>query len=114
MAVAPAISDWLGRVVASDRHLAGLTILPEHGAAIVARELLGGRLAAIRRSPPPPGAMPLSAPVADTAGRARTDSPWLAAHGTHAWTARLLTILQPVWRMMTHHGIALRRMARTC
>ncbi len=53
VALAPAISDWLGRVVASDRHLAGLTILPEHGAAIVARKLLGGRLAAIRRSPPP-------------------------------------------------------------
>lgn len=107
VAVAPAISDWLGRVVASDRHLAGLTILPEHGAAIVARDLLGGRLAAIRRSPPPPGAMPLSAlSLTQPDGRALI-APWLATHGTQAWTARLLTILQPVWRLMTHHGIAL-------
>ena len=51
--------------------------------------------------------MPLSAlSLTQPDGRALI-APWLAAHGTQAWTARLLTILQPVWRLMTHHGIAL-------
>ncbi|WP_405406237.1 IucA/IucC family protein [Paracoccus sp. Ld10] len=107
VAVAPVLSDWLGRVVASDDDLAGLTILPEHGAAIVARDQLGGRLAVIRRSPPPPGAVPLSALSLTQPDGRPLIAPWLDAHGTRAWTARLLAILRPVWRLMTHHGIAL-------
>ncbi|WP_415639317.1 IucA/IucC family protein, partial [Paracoccus nototheniae] len=107
VAVAPAISDWLGRVVASDPALAGLAILPEHGAVIVARGALGGRLAAIRRNPPPVGAVPLSAlGLREPDGRPLI-ADWLARHGTRAWVGQLLAVLRPVWHLMTHHAIAL-------
>ncbi|WP_378944063.1 IucA/IucC family protein [Paracoccus sp. R86501] len=105
--VAPAISGWLMRVVESDPALAGLTILPEHGAAIVGRDLIGGRLAAIRRSPPPEDAIPLSMlSLRDPDGRA-VIAPWLERHGARAWVTQLLAVLRPVWHLMTHHGIAL-------
>ncbi|MFN3525662.1 MAG: IucA/IucC family protein, partial [Paracoccus sp. (in: a-proteobacteria)] len=107
VAVAPAISDWLTAVVASDPALAGLTILREHGAAIVGREALGGRLAVIRRQAPPDDAVSLSAlSLADPDGRPLI-APWLARHGTRQWVARLLAVLRPVWHLMAHHGIGL-------
>ncbi len=105
--VAPAISGWLMRVVDSDPALAGLTILPEHGAAIVGRDRIGGRLAVIRRSPPPDDAVPLSMlSLRDHDGRA-VIAPWLARHGVRPWVARFMAVLRPVWHLMTHHGIAL-------
>ncbi|WP_166461889.1 IucA/IucC family protein [Paracoccus alkanivorans] len=107
VAVAPAISDWLGRVVDSDPELAGLTILPEHSAVIVARDLLGGRLAAIRRSAPPGDAVPVSAlSLTEPDGRPLIAN-WLRRHGTEAWLSRFLHILRPVWLLMTRHGIGL-------
>ncbi|WP_411837103.1 IucA/IucC family protein [Paracoccus sp. ME4] len=107
VAVAPAISDWLAGVVAGDPALAGLRILREHGAVIVAEDLLAGRLAAIRRSPPPDAAVPLSAlSLSDPDGQALI-APWLARHGTRAWVTQFLAVLRPVWRLMTRHGIAL-------
>lgn len=105
--VAPAISGWLSAVVASDPALAGLRVLPEHGAAIVAPDLLGGRLAAIRRTAPPDDAVPLSAlSLCEPDGRPLIAA-WLAHHGTRAWLARFLAVLAPVWHLMAHHGIAL-------
>lgn len=105
--VAPAISAWLERVVAADPALRGLEILPEHGAAIVARDLLGGGLAAIRRTAPPDDAVPVSALSLTDGDGSLLIASWLARHGTRAWTARLLQVLRPIWHLMTHHGIAL-------
>ncbi|MBL8561906.1 MAG: AMP-binding protein [Gemmobacter sp.] len=110
VAVAPAISGWLGRVVAEDPAFARwpLTILPEHGAAILGRDWLGGRLAALRRSPPPEGAVPVNAlTLADPDGTPLI-APWLARHGVMRWVSRLLEVLVlPVWHLMGAHGIGL-------
>ncbi|SIS50239.1 IucA/IucC family protein [Paracoccus saliphilus] len=107
VAVAPAISDWLRRVVDNDPELAALTILPEHSAVIVARGLLGGQLAAIRRSAPPEDAVPVSAlSLTEPDGRPLI-ADWLRRHGTEAWLSQFLHILRPVWLLMTRHGIGL-------
>lgn len=105
--VAPAISDWLARLVASDPALAGLTILAEHGAAIVASDTIGGRLAVIRRSAPPGDALPLSALSLAEPHGGPLIAPWLDRYGARAWTARFLSVLRPVWHLMVHHGVAL-------
>ncbi|RJK97443.1 IucA/IucC family protein [Paracoccus aestuarii] len=107
VAVAPAVSDWLARVVAGDPRLAGLRILAEHGAVMVAPGRLGGRLAAIRRAAPPPGAVPLSALSLSGPDGRPLIADWLDRHGTGPWVARLVAVLAPVWHLMTHHGIAL-------
>nr|WP_111300921.1 IucA/IucC family protein [Paracoccus saliphilus] len=107
VAVAPAISDWLAQLVATDPGLTDLTVLREHGAVIVGRAGLGGRLAAIRRTAPPQDAVPVSALSLTEPDGAPLIAPWLARRGTRAWVARLLAVLRPVWRLMTHHGIAL-------
>lgn len=107
VAVAPAISDWLSQVVAADPALADLTVLREHGAVIVGRAELGGRLAAIRRTAPPHDAVPLSALTLTEPDGAPLIARWLARHGTRPWVAQLLEVLRPVWHLMTHHGIAL-------
>ncbi|RJE79741.1 IucA/IucC family protein [Paracoccus sp. JM45] len=107
VAVAPAISEWLMQVVASDPQLSGLTILPEHSAAIVGRDELGGQLAVIRRIAPPDDAVPLSMLSLTEPDGSPVIAPWLARHGTRAWVAQLLSVLRPVWHLMTHHGIAL-------
>lgn len=110
VAVAPAISGWLGRVVAEDPAFARwpLTILPEHGAAILGREWLGGRLAALRRSPPPEGAVPVNALTLAEPDGTPLIAPWLARHGVARWVSRLLEVLVlPVWHLMCAHGIGL-------
>lgn len=110
VAVAPAISGWLGRVVAEDPAFARwpLTILPEHGAAILGRERLGGRLAALRRSPPPEGAVPVNALTLAEPDGTPLIAPWLARHGVARWVSRLLEVLVlPVWHLMCAHGIGL-------
>ncbi|WP_282602073.1 IucA/IucC family protein [Paracoccus sp. PARArs4] len=107
VAVAPAISDWLAAVVASDPALADLSILREHGAVIMRPDALGGRLAAIRREAPPANAVPVSAlSLGDGAGGLLID-PWLRQHGTTPWIKQFLRLLRPVWHLMGHHGIGL-------
>lgn len=107
VAVAPVISDWLTRVVATDPAMVGLTILREHGAVIVGRAKLGGSLAAIRRTAPPQDAVPMSALTLAEPDGTPLIATWLARHGTRAWVAQLLAVLRPVWHLMTQHGIAL-------
>ncbi len=110
VAVAPAISGWLGRVVAEDPAFARwpLTILREHGAAILGRDRLGGRLAALRRSPPPEGAVPVNALTLAEPDGTPLIAPWLVRHGVGRWVSRLLEVLVlPVWHLMAAHGIGL-------
>ena len=110
VAVAPAISDWLRQVVAEDPAFARwpLTILPEHGAAILGRDRLGGQLAALRRSPPPEGAVPVNALTLREPDGRPLIAPWLTRHGVDRWVTRLLEVLLlPIWHLMVAHGIGL-------
>lgn len=107
VAVAPAISAWLGSVVRDDPQLEGLSILPEHGAAIVLRDRLQGQLAVIRRSPPPADAIPVSALSLIESDGSLLIAPWLRRHGTEAWLRAYLGCLRPIWHLMGHHGIAI-------
>ncbi|MDH2325543.1 IucA/IucC family protein [Cereibacter sp. SYSU M97828] len=103
--VAPAVSDWLAGVVASDAGIP-ITVLREHGAVIA--PALGGRLAAILREAPPEDAIPLNALSMTEADGTPLIAPWLARHGTERWLAQYLrVVVAPVWRLLTRHGIGI-------
>lgn len=110
VAVAPAISAWLGRIVDEDPAFQRwpLTILPEHGAAILGRDRLGGRLAALRRTPPPDAAIPINALTLCEPDGTPLIQPWLRRCGVEQWVARFLEVtVLPVWHLVCVHGIGL-------
>lgn len=118
VAVAPAISRWLGQVIASDglfqTHYP-LTILPEYAAIIAGRDTpLAGYLAAIwRQSPeglglPATQMMPLNALAMTEANGQPLIAPWIGKYGVGAWVNQLIrVVVLPVWHMMVAHGIGL-------
>ncbi|MCA2012373.1 AMP-binding protein [Cereibacter sphaeroides] len=110
VAVAPAISGWLARVLAEDPAFERykLMILPEHGAAILGRDALGGRLAALRRTAPPEDAVPMNALTLCEPDGTALIAPWLRRHGVDRWLARFLeVVVLPVWHLVCAHGIGI-------
>jgi siderophore synthetase component len=115
--VAPALSDWLARLVARDAAFADrypLTILKEHAAVALDRAgPLGGEIAAIWRESPTAAlrtgeaAAPFNALFAIESDGAAFVDPWLRAHGVSRWVDRLIEIaVMPVWRLLVTHGVA--------
>ncbi|WP_245447053.1 IucA/IucC family protein [Methylobacterium sp. 17Sr1-1] len=106
---APALSDWLARIVAGDPSLSGMTILREYAAMIADRD---GRLAAIWRESPvlAPGeaALPLNALCALEPDGRTFVAPWLDRYGLAPWLDRLVEVaVLPVWHLLVAHGVAL-------
>ncbi|MFQ8433966.1 IucA/IucC family protein [Amaricoccus sp. W119] len=114
--VAPAVSDWLARVVAEDAWLAGrLHVLREYAAVSAARRTpLAGHLAAIWRESPDaiddaPGALlPFNAlALIESNGRPLID-PFVREHGLLPWLDRLIEVaVLPVWHLLVAQGIAI-------
>ncbi|MDF3064501.1 MAG: hypothetical protein K0R38_102 [Polyangiaceae bacterium] len=118
---APALSAWLQSLVASDPffdEVSGAVVLAEHASSLYepAADVpeLDGNLAAIWREPVGPRlrggeqAIPFNALFAvEHDGRPYVDA-WLQRHGTAAWVMQLLRVtLLPLWRLLSHHGVAL-------
>lgn len=118
---APAASRWLESLVAGDaffERVAGALVLAEHASSAYAPRAdaseLSTQLAVIWRRPVTPAlrtgerATPFSALFAlERDGRPFVDA-WLARHGILAWVGRLLRVtLLPLWRLLSHHGVAL-------
>ncbi|WP_328837906.1 IucA/IucC family protein [Methylobrevis albus] len=113
---APALSRWLGDVIADDPLFAArypLTILPEFAGAIADRDgPLAGELAVLwRRSPEAElrsgeAYVPFNAlALVETDGRSFI-APWLGRYGRDAWLGRLLEVaVLPVWHLFLAHGI---------
>ncbi|KIC20026.1 IucA/IucC family protein [Leisingera sp. ANG-Vp] len=118
VAIAPAISDWLSNVIASDPLFEShyrLTLLPEYAGIIAGRGTpLDGHLAAIWRQSPEslglPGdqMMPFNGLSLTEADGSPLIAPWLEQHGLEPWLDQLLeTAVLPVWHLMVAHGIGL-------
>lgn len=119
---APALSAWLSSLVAADpffQQVAAAVVLAEHASTVYAPRdadvaALDGHLAAIWREPVGPRlrgseqALPFNALFAmEPDGKAHID-PWLQRHGMAAWVQQLLRVtLLPLWRLLSHHGVAL-------
>jgi siderophore synthetase component len=119
---APALSAWLQGLVASDPFFeeeAGAVVLAEHTSSLYEPHAadgapLDGHLAAIWREPVGPKlqdgeqALPFNALFAVEAdGRPHVDD-WLKKYGISAWVRQLLRVtLLPLWRLLSHHGVAL-------
>ena len=118
VSVAPAISDWLTSVLASDPLFGKelrLTILREYAGLIVGRESpMAGHLAAIyRESPQSRGlradrVLPFNAMfLVEPDSRPLIDE-WVHAYGLDSWLDQLLRVtILPVWHLMIAHGIGL-------
>lgn len=118
---APALSAWLQGLVASDpffEQVAGAVVLAEHASSVYepAADIaaLDGHLAAIWREPVGPRlhdgeqAIPFNALFAvESDGRPHVDT-WVEKHGLSTWLPQLLRVtLLPLWRLLSHHGVAL-------
>lgn len=118
VAVAPAISNWLTKVLDSDPLFTSrypLTILPEYAAITAGRgTALDGHLAAIWRQSPEALGLPADS-MMPVNGLALTDpdgrpliAPWIEAHGLDSWLEKLIEVaVLPVWHLMVAHGIGL-------
>lgn len=114
--VAPALSRWLGELVAGDPALAGrVSVLQEYAGLVVDREgPLAGQIAAIWRESAESclaageRAVPFNALMATEADGRLFAEPWLARYGASAWAERLIeVVVAPVWRLIARHGVAL-------
>ncbi len=113
---APALSAWLGGIIARDALLRGryrLDILHEYAAILADRDgPLAGQLAALWRESPRlaagEAAVPFNALMLCEADGAAFIAPWLARHGVHPWLDRLVEVaVLPVWHLLVAHGVAL-------
>ncbi|ORE92650.1 IucA/IucC family protein [Stappia sp. 22II-S9-Z10] len=114
---APALSAFLGRIVAADPVFAGrlpLAILSEHAGVVLDRDDEGADLrgAIWRRSvetmlQPGERAVPFTAlALLEDDGRPFVE-PFVARHGLSAWIDRLIAVaVLPVWHLLVAHGIA--------
>jgi len=118
VAIAPAISQWLADVLASDplfdtRYR--LTLLPEYAGILAGRgTALDGHLAAIWRQSPESLGLPADQMMPFN-GLALTEpdgtpliAPWIGQHGLEPWLDQLIEVaVLPVWHLMSAHGIGL-------
>lgn len=114
---APAISRWIGGIVADDVFFHGrypLTILQEYAGIIAdADGPLAGQVGAIWRENaqatllPGEAIIPFNAlMMVETDGNPFADD-WIGRFGLMPWINRLLEIsVLPVWHLLIHHGIA--------
>jgi siderophore synthetase component len=118
---APALSLWLKSLVTGDpffEQMAPVLVLREYASAVYVprdgeREL-EGQLAVIWREPitaqlrPEESALPFNALFCEEHDGRPLIEAWLAQHGVVNWVERLLrATLLPLWRLLSHHGIAL-------
>jgi 3,4-dihydroxybenzoyl-citryl-spermidine/N-citryl-spermidine--spermidine ligase len=119
---APAVSGWLRSLVAADpffEEVAGVVVLAEHASSSYEPSCadtapLDGNLAAIWRAPigpclrPHEEAMPYNALFATEPDGLPHVDPWIRQYGLTAWVSRVLRVtLLPLWRLVSHHGVAL-------
>lgn len=121
---APHVSEWLSRVVTSDRFFlnsAPLVILKEYAAALyqplcteVASVTLPGELGCIWRQSvrsvlgPGESAIPFNALCVMEGDCEPFFAPWIIRFGLERWLWRLLeATISPVWRLFADHGIAI-------
>jgi siderophore synthetase component len=118
VAVAPAISRWIGQVIDSDplfKTQYHLSILSEYASIIVGKDTpLAGHLAAIwRKSPeslgiPASHMMPLNALSMTEPDGKPLIALWIAQYGLETWVDQLIAVVVlPIWHMMVAHGIGL-------
>lgn len=120
---APAVSQWLAGLVASDPWLQradSVLVLQEYAAMLYEPNVepdappLFGQLGAIYRQSlvghlrPGEEAVPFTALMLVESDRSPFVAPWLRTHGVVPWLDRLLeVVLLPLWHLLVHHGIAL-------
>ncbi|MDR6772780.1 IucA/IucC family protein [Azospirillum sp. BE72] len=113
----PAISEWLGAVVAGDadfRDRYPLTLLPEYAGIIADRHgPLAGQMAALwRRSVQSTlgegeSAIPFNMLMVTEADGSAFAAPWIERYGLLPWLDRMLEVaVLPVWHLLVRHGIA--------
>lgn len=114
---APAISRWIGDIVAGDQLFHGrypLTILQEYAGIIADAEgPLAGQLGAIWRQNaeatllPGEAVIPFNALMMVEADGKPFAGDWIGHFGLMPWVNRLIEIaVLPVWHLLVHHGIA--------
>lgn len=114
---APAISRWIGDIVAGDQLFHGrypLTILQEYTGIIADAEgPLAGQLGAIWRQNaqatllPGEAVIPFNALMMVEADGKPFAGGWIGHFGLMPWMNRLIEIaVLPVWHLLVHHGIA--------
>lgn len=117
--IAPVISNWLQRIVASDEFLSTqrpLLIVPEYAGILAETDnpLLNGQLAVIWRQSlevyiePKEAAIPFNCLfLIENDGLPFID-PWVQQYGLQDWLAQLFdTSVIPVWHLLLQHGIAI-------
>jgi 3,4-dihydroxybenzoyl-citryl-spermidine/N-citryl-spermidine--spermidine ligase len=117
VSAAPAISEWLARIVAGDAFFAevqSLAILREYASSYHTSRAFGGHLGVIFRESvdaelgPFERAVPFNAVFAREHDQRPFIDDWVARHGLGHWLRRLLQVtVLPLWRLLVHHGVAL-------
>ncbi len=118
---APAVSEWISSLVASDPYfstIAGLGVLREHASAwhaldgepeaerghvgVIFRESVTNSLSEGEE------AVPFNAVFARELDGRPFIEPWVEHHGLTRWLERLLFVtVSPIFRLLVHHGVAL-------